>query len=1022
MIRLIVLILLCMPLYAAADPISLVATLAPVLGSTAAGFIVSYGGYIAFGALQLLGAANARRKQRAMAARQRAEYNANLQDRNVTVLTNEASWRVVYGSPAPIGGVTVAVLTSGAIDEYQHMVIVLASHECQAIDEIYLDGDPVGALDADGWASTGQFYERQPDVTVTEEVAFASGVGTLARTPVSVLSVVSGTPGRESGDYEQHSFSVAGSVVTLDAGDTVTASVTYTYASSISRVRISKHLSPGGVDTADPYLMATVPSQWTAQHKISGHTYIVLTLDLRLARFQGGPPNVSVKMRGKLLYDYRTSSTAYSANAALCAADFIASSYGYGATTGQVDTATAQAAANDCDAQGFECHGLIDTGGARDANLQQIEDAFAGASHYSGGVWRIMAGAWSTPVMTLTDDMMAAPIEVVQASEPADRRYTGARGKYAPASGLGVADDWTPYDVESYAAADGIARVRDMDLPLTATNAQCQKLAAIAVEKSRLGLTINYPAHFAAWKLQPGDRVYVTNDELGFAAKTFRLVDWTYIATAPIGLVLTEDVASAYTGTFSTADPTRATSTLSDPFERPQAPNDLQVASGTDQLLKGNDGTIVTRARVSWQASSIRTVLQGGYTQVRWRLASALDDAWLSIDLPGDASSTMLANLQDGADLVVQVRFITGVGAQGHWATGVFPVVGKSEPPSAVSGVAITQEIALWAAVSDIDLAGYQVRAVPGSSAIWSLGVPVHDGLLTSSPYRFERRLVGVQTIMIAAIDTSGNVGVAGVATLDFGAIDEFNVADRFDYAAAAFPGIIAAATVSGTDLVADVDPSVDWWAIGADDWWAYDGADDFFGGTTYLPMTYVATFAPLYGAGSVILDTAVLGSRSTVEWRVDGATVGDFWDMGGADFWDGTEFYGLSDAYLPYIGEVLSVAGRGIQWRVSIDGGPIRGEILDMAVRLQMPQLTQIFTAQAISSGGTRLDPALGSPPREWIAVEEVTWTVYADGSGAVAGRALDFDATLGPLVQTIDATGAAVSSSGQTVRVSGF
>lgn len=1005
MIRITILLaLLCLPLAAAADPISLVATLAPIFGSTVAGFIVSYGGYIAFGGLQLLGAANARRKQRAAAAKQRAAYNAGLQDRNVTVLTNEANWRVVYGSPAPIGGVTVAVLTSGAIDEYQHMVIVMASHESQAIDEILLDGDPIGGLDANGWATSGEFYERQPDATVTELVNFVAGVGTLPRTPVSVFSVVSGTPGRESADYVQHTYSAAGATITLDSSATVTASVTYSYASYVSRVRVGKHLSPGGVDTADAYLMSAAPSQWTAAHKISGHTYIVLTLDLRLARFQGGPPNVSVKLRGKKVYDYRTGTTAYSANAALCAADFIASQYGYGATTAQVDTATAQAAANDCDAQGFECHGLIDTGNARDANLQQLEDAFAGASHYSGGVWRIMAGAWSTPVMTLTDALMAAPIEVVQASEPADRRYTGARGKYAPASGLGVADDFTPYIIDSYATADGIERLKDMELGFTGTNAQCQKLAAIAVERSRLGLTINYPAHFGAWKLQPGDRVYVANPELGFVAKTFRLVDWTYIATAPIGLVLTEDVASAYTGTFSAQDPTRATSNLADPFARPQAPANLQVNSGTDLLIKGNDGTIITRARITWEPSTVRAVLQGGYTQVRWRNADALDDVWINVDLSADSAGTVIGNLPDGQVIVVQVRFVTGASALGHWATLTHTVVGKTEPPPDVQIFTRDGLRLSWMGVGALDLAGYQIRFNYGINTWWESAANLHEGLLTSSPYVMTQRPSGQITLLIRAVDTSGNVSAASaIITADLGDLDLANLLLSYPQAPGWTDGVLTGGSVvSG--------------AIEADDTDLFFGPDSepffgagtavFYDASTYASMAYEWTVS-LTDVGLLQLQHSITASQYGIEYRRDSQEV--FYGADDGLFYDDVDtepFFGQPGAWSVWPGSIVITSNEQVQLRISTAGGAQQGVVSVATVVLDVPDIVEQVNDLVVSPSGTRLPLE-----RSYRAISNVLLTVQADGNGGITSIVDDKSATLGPLVRVLDASGSAVA-----------
>lgn len=1026
MARLILLALLLAPGAALADPITLVASLAPIFGSTVAGFLVSYGGYIAFGGYLLVGAASARRKQRAAAAKQRAAYLASLQDRNVTIMSTEAPWKIVYGSPAPIGGAIQAMFASGPNDEYQHLVIVFNARPSQSIDEIYIEGEPVGALDASGWCTGGKFYEVGTDTTVTETVTFSGGgTGTVSHAVGTLLAVSDRTGNDDIGwVYTEYPATASGTTVTCADRAGTTAQVSYTYSTGTPRVNVQKHLSPGGVDTADAYLMAWAPTKWTAAHKASGMTYIVLTLDLRFGAFQGGPPNVTAKGQWSLVYDYRTATTGYSSNPALCAADFLTAEYGFAAGTSQIDTAAAIAAANDCDAQGFECHGLVSTDNGRDSNLQQIEDAMSGGTHFSGGVWRIVAGAWSTPVMTLTDAHMAAPIEVVQASHTSGERYNTVRGQYSPAAGLGTVPDYTPYVVPAYVTADGKDKVLDLPLPMVGTNAQAQKLAAIAVERSRLGETINYPAHLSAWKLQPGDRVYVTNAELGYAAKTFRMVDWTFSASAPVGLVLTEDTAAVYTGTFTDPDAVDPTSDLRDPFARPAAPLDLTADSGNAVLQRAADGTIVSRVLVSWAGTTDRNVLRGGYLQLQWRLATATDDIWQNTDLPADATSQYLSGLQDGAVVLLRVRWINALQVPGAWATISHQVLGKSALPSTVGGVATTQDVVLWTAITDLDLAGYEIRAIPGSTGTWALGVPLHTGLITNSPYTYAQRLVGLQTVMVAAKDTSGNYGAHGSATLDFGAVDENNVAQVYDYAAAGFPALETTnATVTGTDLVADVDPATDWWSVGGEDWWGYGGGADFYGGTAYLAITYVAAFAADYTGGTIILDTTLIGAPTTIEWRVDGSTLGDFWDSGSADFWSGdVGLYGDANAWAPYIGGVTSVAGASIQWRVQIGAGPVQGQITDMAVRLQMPQLSQVFTGLAIDAGGTRLTPSSGSPARSWISVEQVDFTIFVDGSGAVGGRVLDFDPDLGPLVQTINAAGSAVSSTGQAARVSGF
>ncbi len=983
---------------AAADPVTLV-TLA-TFGAQVAGFLTPFQAFAIVAGLTVARSAQARRKQKAAQAAARAQYNASLQDRNVTVLSNESSWKVVYGNPAPVGGSVVAILSSGAKDEYKHLVVVFAAHPCQAIDEIYIEGEPVGALDANGWCTAGVFFENGVDATITEQLTVnGSGQVTTSRTIGSLMTV-------QFGGEDYVGQVIGGTTIQTQFAAGTVVRVSYQYAYAGARVNVQKHLSPGGVDTADAFLISQVPDKWTAAHRLSGYTYAVVTLDLNFGRFQGGPPNISARLRGKNdIWDFRTSTRGYTNNPALCLADYIASSFGLGATLSQIDSAAAIAAANACDAQGFTCDGVVDTAQARETNQTMLEDCMAGSSHFSAGVWRIIAGAWSSPVMDLTDETtLAAPIEVIQASNPREGRYNGVRGRYVAAGGLGVSGDMPPYSVASYLSADGAALVQDMDFPLTPTAAQCTKLAAIAVERARLGLTIRYPAHLHCWRLQPGDRVRVANTEFGFALKSFRVVDWDFEPSAPVGLVLTEDNAAVYTGTFNAQDYQLVTSNLRDPFARPTAPENLAAASGTGVLLRAGDGTIITRVQVTWTATILRNVLSGGYLQLQWRLATDLEDRWVNVDLPADASGHILQGPIDGTTILLRVRFVSSFGMQGAWSTITHRVLGKTEAPTAPGFVTATQGFVFWGAVTDVDLAGYRIRAFPGATgAVWSRATPLHNDLLTTGPWPISTRLYGVQTIMVVSEDTTGNISTPVSTVLDFGQPDASNAVQSRDYGSEGFPGTFSASSVSGGAVVANVDGSSNLYALTD----LYGEADVY--ATTYAAMQWVSqAFAPAYGGGTLTLSASVVGPGATIEYQTDGDALSDLYSS--ADVYAASELYGSAGAWAPWPGATSVQRMVGIRFRVSVVGGGVQGRINTFTPQLVMPDVRQTFSNVLVDVNGTRLAPTSGTPARSWILIKTVQGTPIVDGSGAVAPRVLDFSPGLGPLVQVVNGSGTAV------------
>lgn len=353
-------------------------------------------------------------------------------------------------------------------------------------------------------------------------------------------------------------------------------------------------------------------------------------------------------------------------------------------------------------------------------------------------------------------------------------------------------------------------------------------------------------------------------------------------------------------------------------------------------------------------------------------------------------------------------------------------VAGLSVAPDAPSGVAATPEWLIFAPSSAVDLAGYVVRYNAGDNAEWSVGTALHavssdlsSGLIPGSPWVMPVRLYGLNTIMVCAVDTSGNISGVAYDTYDFGAPDAANVAESVDFAALGWPGEVEGGAISGSDLVADGDPTIDIYS-GADIY-SRDGIDDFYGGSQYVAMSYIASYAPLYGGGTVLIDVSVTGARTSVEWRYDGGTSGDIYD--GTDIYSGLSIYGDAQSWRPWLGALPNIDPNiGLQFRITTDAGGQEGRITAFSARTELPTIEQVFSDVLIDAGGTFLAPADGSPVREWIQIEDVQITPRADGSGAVSGRVKSSpDPDLGPEIELLNSSAVAVTGRA-FVRVSGY
>lgn len=626
----------------------------------------------------------ARKKAQAAAQRKAMQDLASVKERTMTLLTSDAPWATIYGSPAPVGGAVVAALTSGAEQQLKHVVIIFAAHECDAIEAFYVNGIPVGGLDSDGYSHAPEFQT----------------------------------------DFGQYSYPA---------------------------LNIRVHLWPNGIDSADEYMRSQLPDKWTIDHRLSGYTYAVVTLNLYLEMFQNGVPEITAKIRGKKVFDPRTGQTTYSRNPALCLADFLRSEVGYMASHDQIDQNALIAAANACDQVVYRgedaavdpasyggtalytCDGMFRSDRDRDSVRQQLEDAMAGYSLESGGVWRILAGAWSTPVMALGDEDMLAPVVVLQASNAGAARYNGARGSYVNATRNGVAEDFVPYQNPTFRALDVTDKFLDLTLEFTGAHVRTHQIARTLVEQSRGGFVLQISPKMFAWSLQPGDRIVLTSALYGFANKTFRVQDWTYSQASPVTLQVVEDEPAYY----DQADETRAdaapNTNLPNPFLKPLPPLDFLVESGPDQLVL-QAGSIVIRVRASWAPSTEAAVRLSGAAEVQWRTTTPVSD-WASIRLPGTATETFILGLAEHAEYQVRARFFTAY-ASSIWVMQTHSVIGKGGMPGDVEALSleVTESgiVARWAPPSGLDLLDWSTtRLTLGET--FETSIEIFSGKATST-------------------------------------------------------------------------------------------------------------------------------------------------------------------------------------------------------------------------------------------------------------------------------------------------
>ncbi len=159
------------------------------------------------------------------------------------------------------------------------------------------------------------------------------------------LHLIFAVAGHEINSFE--SFLVNEDSVTIDTDGFVTSSK---YIEGDTKyIRLKTHL---GTDDqlADTDLVNESDGKWTTNHRLRGVAYIYARLKFSNDIFPNGIPTISAIIKGKKVYDPRTTTTVFTANSALCIRDFLTNTrYGLGAKTSEINDTSFIAGANVCD-------------------------------------------------------------------------------------------------------------------------------------------------------------------------------------------------------------------------------------------------------------------------------------------------------------------------------------------------------------------------------------------------------------------------------------------------------------------------------------------------------------------------------------------------------------------------------------------------------------------------------------------------------------------------------------------------
>lgn len=456
-----------------------------------------------------------------------------------------------------------------------------------------------------------------------------------------------------------------------------------------------------------------------------GIAYMYVRLQYDQDVFSGGVPTFTAIVKGKKVYDPRTSTTAYSNNAALVIRDYITSAIGLNDSA--VDDTYFSAAANDCDdaiplsgggtQARYTIDGVINAESTTGNALADMMEACNGALFFSGGVWKMKAGVYSASVKSFTLDDFRSGITLPTRLSRRDN-FNRITGKFIDADSDWIETDFPAIVSSAFLSEDnGVENTLDVGMALVTNAARAQRLAKQKLFRSREQMTVIAEFGLSAMGVEVGDIVDLTIARYGWSAKEFEVAAWSLMVADGGGLRVAMTLRETSQAAFDwDAEEVEVISNNTSLLNYNQVP---------DLGLTVSDALRVYHEKLSNVVSLVTTSSLGSfidYVQVEFKKTS--ETPWRDGGY-GELGLFEINDIEDGT-YDFRVRAVNGFGIKGAWTTRTgYKVEGLSQPPQDVTGFAAEvngDTINLsWVAVPDLDLSYYIIRhAKETTGATWS--------------------------------------------------------------------------------------------------------------------------------------------------------------------------------------------------------------------------------------------------------------------------------------------------------------
>lgn len=615
----------------------------------------------------------------------------------------------------------------GATDDNRFYWIVRAltpDHEIDAVEDVLLDGVAAGpfqqSLLLGSDVASSSVFNKRKNITATYNGVWGAGLVITAPGPIQRIltfhvaetSAVSieyrpMTRGDEPGGYfgddgsnmstgDPADVSFSGAVISVPtyAYDRAVL-ITYVYEQITPHVWVKAYLGTES-QTVCSELNAADPS-WNENCRLRGVPYLVIRLVPDLDIFQSGPPRASAVIRGKKIYDPRSSTYAWSANVALQVYDQLINEVK--ATAEEVDQNLLIAAANACDeamtnetrsyyvpsdsgdvlapaygTKRYEGHYNASTEASPLENIKVLLAAMAGTLTFAGSTFDLRAGVAQTAGALLdagaldSSDLADGNWEQ-QPFMPTLDTFNAVRGRhvlleYKPTRF--AVTDFPSYASPFYAVEDqGNIKWEEMDLTAVQNPYQAQRIAKIRLHLSRNALTFRANWKLSACPFSAGEIVSVTMPNLGQTDKIFQIIKRGMPDSNKVSLLMQELPNAVYAWDYNEAyAPDPAPNTDLPLVGQVADVVGLEAVSGPEVADYGPNGIVSGVIRVRWSMTIDFNVLYGGRVDIWYKKSNQQE--WTKIRLPGDSTRFDIPVIR-GEMFAIQVRNSNGI-ASGNWS------------------------------------------------------------------------------------------------------------------------------------------------------------------------------------------------------------------------------------------------------------------------------------------------------------------------------------------------------------------